>query len=694
MVTDIIAVLPADALQHGKRECRPTHTEGSSVNKKISRLLGPGLPFYFFVLICFAVVSASFDLAIGAIEGVIIVVLAIYSRHSSRSRKSNILKYIESVTSNVDSATKDTMLNAPLPMIIFRPETGEIVWCNDGFQEISGRTEQLFDSRIGDVVPNFSARWLLECKQEAPELIEMRGREYRVYGNLTQQAADQGRDQGLLATMYWIDVTDSEEAVRKYKASRPNVAIIMMDNYDELTKGLTDVTRSAMRARIDRKINDWAAECHGLLRKYERDRYLFVFEEQYYEKLAGSKFSILDSVHEVVSADGVPTTLSIGVGRGAETFEELFHNATLSIDMALYRGGDQAVVRTDMNFEFFGGRAKETEKRTKVKSRVMATALGELMSDAGQVYVMGHKFADMDALGAAVGICCIARKKGKRAHIVMDIENSAAKPMASRLLEAPEYEDVFLTDPTDALLQMRSGALVVVVDTNRPDMVEAPKILERAGRVAVIDHHRRAATYIENTALNFHEPYASSASELVSELLQYLTDPSDVLEIEAEALLAGIVLDTKNFTVRTGGRTFDAAAYLRRAGADTGEVRRLFQNDLDSTINRYDVIRRAEKVHGNIALAAVDIPVGRVIAAQAADELLQISGIGASFVVTPLGTDVLLSARSVGDINVQVILEQLGGGGNANAAGGTVKDAKVSDVRAQLLAAIDEYFKP
>ena len=664
------------------------------MNKKISQLLGPGLPFYFFVLICFAVVSASFDLTIGAIEGVIIVVLAIYSHRNTLSRKSNILKYIESVTSNVDSATKDTMLNAPLPMIIFRPETGEIVWCNEGFQEISGRAEQLFDSRIGDVVPNFSARWLLECKQEAPELIEMLGRKYRVYGNLTQQAADQGRDQGLLATMYWIDVTDSEETVRKYQASRPNVAIIMMDNYDDLTKGVTDVTRSAMRARIDRKINDWAAECHGLLRKYERDRYLFVFEDQYYEKLAGSKFSILDSVHEVVSADGVPTTLSIGVGRGAETFEELFHNATLSIDMALSRGGDQAVVRTDMNFEFFGGRAKETEKRTKVKSRVMATALGELMSDAGQVYVMGHKFADMDALGAAVGVCCIARKKGKRAHIVMDIENSAAMPMASRLLESPEYEDVFLTDPTDALLQMRSGALVVVVDTNRPDMVEAPKILERAGRVAVIDHHRRAATYIENTALNFHEPYASSASELVSELLQYLTDPSDVLEIEAEALLAGIVLDTKNFTVRTGGRTFDAAAYLRRAGADTGEVRRLFQNDLDSTINRYDVIRRAEKVHGNIALAAVDIPVGRVIAAQAADELLQIAGIGASFVVTPLGADVLLSARSVGDINVQVILEKLGGGGNANAAGGTVPDAKVSDVRAQLLAAIDEYFKP
>ena len=662
------------------------------MNKKLSRLLGPGFHFSFFVLICFAVVSASFDLTIGAIEGVIIVLLALYSRRSTASRKANILKYIENVTSNVDSATKDTMLNAPMPMLIFHPETGAIVWCNDGFQEISGRREQLFEGRLSDVAPDFSVRWLLECKHEAPAPIVLQGRRYRVYGNLTHQAAGQGGDEGLLATTYWVDVTESEEAVQKYEASRPVVAIIMMDNYDELTKGLTDVTRSAMRARIDRKINDWTAPCHGLLRRYERDRYLFVFEEQYYDRLAADKFSILNSVHEVVSSDGVPTTLSIGIGRGADTLEKLFHNATLSIDMALSRGGDQAVVRTDMNFEFFGGRAKETEKRTKVKSRVMATALSELMGDAGQIYVMGHKCADMDALGAAAGICCIARKKGKKAHIVMDVKNSAAGRMAARLMEVPEYEDVFLTDAMDALLQVRSGALVVVVDTNRPDMVEVPAMLERAGRIAVIDHHRRAAEYIENAALNFHEPYASSASELVSELLEYLTDHVTVLEVEAGALLAGIVLDTKNFTVRTGGRTFDAAAYLRRAGADTGAVHRLFQNDLDSTINRYDVIRRAEKIHGSIALAAVDIPVGRVVAAQAADELLQIAGIEASFVITPSGSDVNLSARSMGEINVQLILEKLGGGGNAAAAGGVVKDAAVADVRDRLLAAIDEYF--
>ncbi len=661
------------------------------MNKKISRLLAVGLPFYFFVLICFAIVSASFHLTIGIIEGVIIVALAIYSHHNTAARKRSILKYIENLTSNVDSATKDTMLNAPMPMIIFHPETGGIVWCNEGFQEICGRAEQLFESRMTDIVSNFNSRWILENKHESPELYVLQGKKYRVYGNLTQQTGDHGEEQGLLATLYWIDVTEVEDIVERYTASRPNIAIIMLDNYEEITKGVTDVARSAMRARIDRKLNDWTAKCHGLLRRYERDRYLFIFEDQYYDKMASEKFSVLDSVHEVVSADGVPTTLSIGIGRGADTFEELFRDATLSIDMALSRGGDQTVVRKDASFEFFGGRAKETEKRTKVKSRVMAAALGELMSDAGQVYVMGHKFADMDALGAAVGICCIARKKGKKAHIVMDVENNAAMQMIARLMEVPEYEDVFLTDPVETVLQMRSGALVVVVDTNRPDMVEVPAVLEHAGRLAVIDHHRRAATYIENAALNFHEPYASSASELVSELLQYLTEPDDVMEVEAEALMAGIVLDTKNFTVRTGGRTFDAAAYLRRAGADIGEVCKLFQNDLDSTINRYNVVRRAEKVHGNIALAAVDVPVGRVIAAQAADELLKIVGIEASFVVTPSGADVNLSARSMGDVNVQVILEKLGGGGNATAAGGTVKDTTVAQVRENLVQAIDEY---
>ena len=323
----------------------------------------------------------------------------------------------------------------------------------------------------------------------------------------------------------------------------------------------------------------------------------------------------------------------------------------------------------------------------------MANALSELMDDAAEIYIMGHSFADMDAVGAAIGVCCAARKKGKRVHIVMDLEHNAAQAVLQKIRALPEYNGVFL-DAGDAFLMMQPGALLVVVDTNRPDMVESPQLLESCNRVAVIDHHRRAATYIENAAFSFHEPYASSASELVTELLQYLVETSDLLREEAEALLAGIVLDTKHFTLRTGGRTFEAAAFLRRAGADTADVQRLFQNDLQDMVSRYDIIRRAELYREDIALAIVpEEGVDRVTAAQAADELLTLKGVKASFVVYRHGTDVLMSARSLGEINVQVVLEALGGGGNSTTAGGRVEHGDMEAVHAKLVDAIDAYFE-
>ena len=323
----------------------------------------------------------------------------------------------------------------------------------------------------------------------------------------------------------------------------------------------------------------------------------------------------------------------------------------------------------------------------------MASALNELIADAAEIYVMGHSFADMDAVGAAAGLCCIARKRGKRAQVVIDLERNAAGQVLEKFRDLPEYEGVF-TSGADALVRMKPGALVVVVDTNRPDMVESPQLLESSNRVAVIDHHRRAASYIEDAAFSFHEPYASSASELVTELLQYLVEPADLLREEAEALLAGIVLDTKHFTLRTGGRTFEAAAFLRRAGADTTDVQRLFQSGLDEMVSRYDIIRRAELYREDIAVSAIDQDgVERVTAAQAADELLSLKGVKASFVVFRRGEDVQMSARSLGDINVQVILEALGGGGNSTTAGGRVENTDVETVKTRLLEAIDAYFE-
>jgi c-di-AMP phosphodiesterase-like protein len=424
---------------------------------------------------------------------------------------------------------------------------------------------------------------------------------------------------------------------------------------------------------------------------YDRDRYLFLFEEKSFPDYVEHRFDVLDSVREVVAGEGVAATLSIGVGREEENFDALFKNASLALEMALSRGGDQAVVKDRTNFAFYGGRAKATEKRTKVKSRVMANALGELIEDARHVYIMGHQYADMDSLGAAAGVYCIARKKGRKAQIVMDTENNAVHPMLRRLQEQPEYSGAFISG-SEAFLRAQPGALLVVVDTNRPASVESEALLESCNQVAVIDHHRRGSSYIEKMALNYHEPYASSASELVTELLQYLIEPTDLLRAEAEALLAGIVLDTKNFTNRTGGRTFEAAAYLRRAGADTQEVQRIFQSDLQSMISRYGIIRQAELYREDLAVAALDEEYDRVTAAKAADELLTLQGVQASFVLYKKGTGVYISARSLGEVNVQVIVEALGGGGNSTTAGGEVPDCTVDEMKARLLAAIDEYF--
>ena len=661
-------------------------------NKKLSRLLEPNLKLYFLCLVAFALAAVMVSWPLALAEGLATVALYVYSSEVNKKRRQGILQYIDSVTGSVDTASKSTLINSPLPIMVFRPDTGEVIWSNENFLQLAGVREHLFEMKVEDAVPDFPAQWLLEGKQECPERVVMNGRRFRVYGSLVR-AKGRGGEQNLVATTYWVDTTEADVLKETYTATRPVLAIMMVDNYEDLMKSCPDTQRSAVLAQIDEKLNHWAEAGDGLLLKTERDRYLFIFEEQYYAHFVEEKFSVLDAIRDIKVGEGVHPTLSIGMGKDVDSIPELYKNANLSVEMALSRGGDQAVVRNRVDFEFYGGRAKSTEKRTKVKSRVMANALSELLMDAAEIYVMGHSFADMDAVGAAAGICCAARKLGKRAQIVIDLEHNAAGAVLERLRAMPEYNGVFVSPP-DAFLKMRPGALLVVVDTNRPDMVESQQLLESCNRVAVIDHHRRAASYIENAAFSFHEPYASSASELVTELLQYLVDPADLLHEEAEALLAGIVLDTKHFTQRTGGRTFEAAAFLRRAGADTADVQRLFQNDLSDMISRYDIIRRAEMYRDDIALAVIPQDgVDRIAAAQAADELLTLKGVKASFVVYTNGDNVLMSARSLGEINVQVILEALGGGGNSTTAGGRVENASILDVRQKLTDAIDDYFE-
>ena len=536
------------------------------MNKRIARLLRTNITIFSLCLVLFALAAIPFDVRLAIGEGVAAVAFFLLGRRRSKATQQSLRQYIQRFYGGMDSARSSNMLFTPLPMMVFDLATEDILWSSESFLQLTEQREGIFDAHLETVFPNISFHWLLEGKTEAPETVVWNHRTYRVFGGVSHPEGGQSA----LATTYWMDVTDTEEMRRTLELTRPVVAILMVDNYEDLMKATPEGKRSAVRAMLEEKLSQWSAGSEGMMLKYDRDRYLFVFEEKSFSDFAAKRFDVLDAVREVVAGEGVAATLSIGVGRDADSFEALFKNASVALEMALSRGGDQAVVKDKLNFEFYGGRSKATEKRTKVKSRVMANALAELIDEAKQVYVMGHSYADMDALGAAAGVCAIVRKRGKKCRIVIDTENNAAHPMLRRLQALPEYQGAFLSGD-DAFLRVQPETLLVVVDTNRPGSVESEPLLDACNRVAVIDHHRRGSSYIDKMALNYHEPYASSASELVTELLQYLIEPGDLLKAESEALLAGIVLDTKNFTNRTGGRTFEAAAYLRRAGADTAE---------------------------------------------------------------------------------------------------------------------------
>ena len=660
------------------------------MNGKLRKLVRTNMVLYILLLLVFAGLTARLSPLLAAGEVAAALLVWYVSRRRNKVMQQQLHQYVERISGGADTAKTSNMLFAPMPMMVFNPDSEDVLWANDLFAELPGVGENIYESRVRDVVKGFETHWLMEGKPEYPGIFTWNDRRYRVFGCLSQPE-EKGRF-GVLATTYWMDVTDLEHMRSTLEETKPVAAIVMIDNYEDLMSACPEGKRSAIRAAIEEKMDQWRGTSGALLMKYDRDRYLMVFTEKQYETFAQGRFAILDEVRTVQAAEGVYATMSIGVGREAGSYDALLKNAGLALEMALSRGGDQAVVKDRMNFEFYGGRAKTTEKRTKVKSRVMANALGDLMDETEHVYVMGHQYADMDTLGAAAGVCAIARKRGKVARIVMDTENNSVGPMLRKLKALPEYKDVFIGGG-DAFLRVQPDTLLVVVDTNRPASVESEPLLEACNRVAVIDHHRRGSSYIEKMALNFHEPYASSASELVTELLGYLLEPGDLLKTEAEALLAGIVLDTKNFTNRTGGRTFEAAAYLRRAGADTQDVQRMFQSDLESMIDRYAIIRQAVLYREDLAIAAIDEECERVTAAKAADELLTLSGVQASFVFYPKDGGVYISARSLGEVNVQVIVEALGGGGNSTSAGGQLPGVTVDQVRQMLQEAIDKYYE-
>ena len=657
------------------------------MKRKLGRLLRPGMGAYFAVMAAFcaaALLEEHYWLA-AAETSVTLAVFMLYVMNRSR-RNRQIQQYIQTASNTLEAASQG---ESPLPAVLVRLGDGGIIWANHRFSELTGYADTMMEQQLDEVLPDFSTDWLAAGKTECSRDVTLGDRRYRVYGTTIRAEDNRGT---MLGVLYFSDLTELYQVRDEYIRSRPVVSIILIDNYEELIKNLTESAISTLNAKLNETITQWTEGYGGLLRRLERNRFLFIFEKRDLQRATEDKFSLLENVHEVVSPSGLPASISIGLGVDGVNFEESYNFAALSIEMALSRGGDQAVIKDRVNFTFYGGRNKEADYRSKVRSRVTANSLMELIGQSGHVFVMGHKNADLDAVGAAVGICCLCRKKGKKANIVIDLEKNASQKLIEEIRCVPEYRDVFISGQ-DALLMADNRSILIVVDTNRPDQVECKPLLEAISKVCVVDHHRRAADYINPVVVNLHEPYASSAAELVTEILLYAVEKKDVLPIEAKSLLAGICLDTKFFNVRTGERTFEAAAALRRMGADTTEVKKLLQNDFRDTIDKYEIVKSAQQYRDEIAIAALQNTSNRVLAAQAADELLNISGITASFVMYPDGDQVIISARSIGSANVQMILEPLGGGGNAATAGAQLKNTDVQDALHRLVESIDKFYE-
>lgn len=657
------------------------------MNKKLSRLLRPGMGGYFLVLGAFcaaALLEGHYWLA--AAETAVTLLMFILYIMNRTFRDRQIQNFIQSAANTLEATSQG---EGPLPAVLVRLGDGGIIWANHRFSDLTGYADGMMEQHLEEILPGFSTDWLAAGKTECPEDVNLSNRRYRVYGSIIRGEDNLGT---LLAVLYFSDLTELYQIRDEYVRSRPVVCIILIDNYEELTKNLTESGISTLNAKLGDAITAWTDGYHGLLRKLERNRYLFIFEKRDLRAAVEDKFSLLERIHEISNPSGLPASISIGLGVDGVNFEESFDFASLGIEMALSRGGDQAVVKDRLNFAFYGGRNREADYRSKVRSRVTANSLMELIGQSSHIFVMGHKNADLDAVGAAMGVCCLCRKKGKKVNIVMDLEHNAAQNLIAEIRQDHHYKDIFISGQ-DALLMADNRSILIVVDTNRPDQVECKPLLEAISKVCVVDHHRRAADYINPVVVNLHETYASSASELVTELLVYSVEKQDVLPIEVKSLMAGICLDTKFFNVRTGERTFEAAAVLRRLGADTTEVKKLLQNDFQGTMAKYQIIKSSRLYRQEIAIAALNTTTTRVLAAQAADEMLNISGITASFVLYPDEDQVIISARSIGSANVQMILEPLGGGGNAATAGAQIKNTTVKDTLDRLVESIDKFYE-
>lgn len=642
---------------------------------------------YVAVIGIFTIITAFLNMYV-FLSGLIVTVgLIIFEAFRYTRHKKIFLQYVEELGFCLNGTTGEEVINFPAPMVI-TSIGGSITWYNQKFKEMIGCSE-ILDHLIQDMISDIQLSKFIEGDGEGEQELTFSEKTYIVSGHLISDRSTELTNN--LLALYFIDKTKEYEERRLRENGRMVECIVIIDNYDEVLKETPDTNHGSLIGEIEHMVNEWVVSGNGVSRKYESGKFIVFFEEKWFAQIIGHKFDILNKVREINFQNKIPVTLSIGAGRMGENFEENDKFARLALDMALGRGGDQAVVKDNVGFCFYGAKTREVEKKTKVRARVVAHALRELIDQFDKIIIMGHSGGDMDSLGASIGLFRAAKNRRKNAFIVLNKSTLNAKQMLGTFEKIPEYDEGFITGE-QALNLYDHKTLVIVVDTHRPSSVETPELIKQAQDIVLIDHHRRGEEFLDNAVLSYHEPYASSTCEMVTEILQYIQENEKLSIKEAEALYTGIFMDTKGFTFKTGVRTFEAAAYLRRLGVDTIDVRRMMRSDLDMYIKKAEIIRSAQIYHQNIAISYFDSEHKdlQIIVAQAADDLLNIDGIEAAFVLAHTNGRVIISGRSLENINVQVILEKLGGGGHITIAGAQLEQCTLSTAEQMLKDAIDE----
>ena len=626
---------------------------------------------------------------------VIYALIIIYSLWTNNKRRDELTRHIQDLTVNVDSTVKSSLVNSPFPLILMET-SGNIIWKSSKFVTEFANTD------IVGVVKGLAKEIkldILESKFNKEEIknqsiereITIGKKTYKVLGEYVKSKKKKQNE--YMMTLYFLDNTEKLNLEQELKDKENCIGIITIDNYEEMVQMLPDEKKSLILAEIEKNIYDWTANIGGLLVKTDRKTYVYFFNQKELENLKENKFDILDKVKEIDTDETVSLTLSIAASNEGETNSDKYKSAQTAMDIVLGRGGDQAVIRENEKYTFFGGRTLEVAKRTKVKARTVARALEQIILESKDVMIMGHINADIDCMGSSLGIYRLAKDLGKEAYIVNNTTGETISSFIEALKEEKEYNDVLL-NKSEALNKISEETLLVVVDTHKKSYVEVPELLEKTNKIVIIDHHRRSPDFIENAILSFHEVYASSAAELVTEILQYVETKVNLTTIETEGLYAGIMMDTKNFTFKTGVRTFEAAAYLRKKGVDILRVKKWFQSNLENYNLIAEIVKNAEIVKESIAISIYEKEDknANLICAKAADELLTISDITASFVLGKQGDKICVSGRSIGDINVQLILEKLGGGGHITVAGAQIEGMTIEEAKQELIAQINEYF--